>query len=667
MESNFCVEDQKITWRRDGETLLVQPWGPDGVRVQATVLLEMPVVPGGLLDTPPASNGQVAQTESGVTLINGRVRVEINQEGTLRFFNHITGDLLLAEPAPYFNKPPARWWRFEHGDLARLAVRFEPNPGERIYGLGQHQHGLLNQKGCVIELEQRNTEVCIPFMMSSKGYGFLWNNPAIGQVEFAENATRWLAEGTRILDYYLVVADGYPEILEHYVDVTGHAPILPDWALGFWQCKLRYRTQEELLEVAREYKQRGVPLSVIVTDYFHWSQMGDWMFDPACWPDPAAMMAELEELGVRLMVSIWPTVNPNNANFGLMKNNNWLLRSEKGLQSQLPIADTTPVGVIPVCYYDATHPEARRFVWEKIRKNYYDLGVRVYWLDADEPEIYPMTHSNLRYALGNGREVSNIYPLKHQQGFWENLRPSGDEQEGIVALSRSAFAGSQRYGAAVWSGDIPSTFEALRSQVTGGLNVGLSGIPWWTTDIGGFMGGDINSTDFRELLVRWFQYGAFCPLFRIHGARLPMTEESGAGGSGAPNEIWSYGEENYVILRQFVMIRERLKPYLQQLARMAAEKGHPVMRPLFFDFPADPAAEGVTDEFMLGADLLIAPILHRDWRERQVYLPAGTDWVDAWTGETLPGGKWLTASAPIERIPVYWHAGSVGQFLFSEA
>jgi alpha-D-xyloside xylohydrolase len=665
MEGSFEVKGQEIFWHCDGEMLHLQPWGADGIRVQATPLVEFPAIPNALLDAPLGTASQIDLTERGANLTNGKIRVEISKEGQLRFFNTQSGKMLLGEPAPYFNKPPARWWRFEHGDLARLVVRFEPNPGERFYGLGQHQHGKLDQKGCVIELEQRNTEVCIPFLLSSHGYAFLWNNPGIGQVELAENITRWVADGTRLMDYYIVAGDSYAELLDRYTHATGRAPLLPEWALGFWQCKLRYRTQEELLEVAREYHRRGIPLSVIVTDFFHWSQMGDWQFDSRFWPDPAAMVQELSEMGMRLMVSIWPTVNPNNADYDRMRRDNLLVRTERGLQTQTWLWDTTPPGKTAICYYDSTHPAAREFVWSKIRKNYYDLGVRVYWLDADEPEIYPMHPGNLRYALGNGLEVANIYPLLHQKGFWENLRPAKDTDEDILALSRSAWAGSQRYGAAVWSGDIPSTFEALQTQVRAGLNIGLSGIPWWTTDIGGFTGGNIQDPAFRELLVRWFEYGTFCPLFRLHGHRLPVTDDSGAGNSGAANELWSFGEEAYEILCKLVFIRERLKPYLIEQARQASAKGTPVMRPLFFDFAHDPVTETVDDSFMLGPDLLVAPVLEAGQRQRRVYLPAGADWQDAWTGNSLPGGQWIEADAPIERIPIYWRATSSFKSVFS--
>ena len=662
----FIVSGQTITFRFGFETLRIEPFGPDGARVRATPQADFPAgVPGALLEPAASPEARVESSEGAVALVNGRLRVELRADGTLHFSRADTGSLLFEEPEPAFNRPPTRWWRQPSGDLFRLEVTFKPNPGERFYGLGQHQHGRLNQRGCVILLEQRNSEVNIPFLVSSRGYGFLWNHPGLGQVELAENATRWKADAARGMDYYVVAGDSTAEILARYADATGHAPRLPDFALGFWQCKLRYRTQEELLAVAREYHRRGLPLSVIVADYFHWAQMGEWAFDPAAWPDPAGMTAELKRLGVELMVSIWPTVNRNSPSFEAMEARGLLTRSDRGAAGQTAIPDATPDGVHFVTYYDATHPEARRYLLERVLRNYYRNGVRVFWLDADEPEVYPIDAANLRYRAGSGAEVGGIYPYEHQRGFYEALREAGEEQ--IVTLSRSAWAGSQRWGAAVWSGDIRSRFEVLRVQIPAGLNIGLSGIPWWTTDIGGFEHGNIYDPTFRELIVRWFQYGVFCPLFRLHGNRLPGSgsDHFNAAFSGADNEIWSFGEQAYPILKHLLFLRERLRPYLRSLADEASRVGLPPMRPLFVDFEQDPQAAAVEDQFMLGPDLLVAQVAYEGMRERPVYLPAWAEWVDAWTGDGYAGGQTLTAPAPIERIPVYWRKGSPWAFDFN--
>ncbi|MCX7030992.1 MAG: family 31 glucosidase [Spirochaetes bacterium] len=662
MTPGISADGNRLTLRLNGEILEVEPWGPDGVRVRATKLRSLPDIPGALAETFDAPGASAVVSDGKGILTNGKVRAELWHDGTLHFFHARTGSLLLEEPEPIFNKPPARWYRSRGSELSRIDVCFRATPGERIFGLGQHQHGLLDNKGCVIDLEQRNTEVCIPFYVSSTGYGFLWNNPGVGRVELATNMTRWVMDATRGIDYYLVVGDTPAEIHEKYIDATGHPPLLPDFALGFWQCKLRYRTQDELLAVVREYRRRGLPLAVIVSDYFHWRMMGDWAMDPRDWPDPEGMMRELHELGVELMVSIWPTVNPSNPAYTEMARRGLLAETVHGVHAHMAISDTTPEGVSMVAFYDATNPEARAFLWDRVKANYLDHGVRVFWLDADEPELMPMHAENIQYALGAGLEVTNIYPLLHQKGFFEGMLAAGHTE--VVTLSRSAWAGSQRYGAAVWSGDIRSRFEVLRAQVPAGLNIAMSGIPWWTTDIGGFMEGDVRTDEFKELIVRWFQYGVFCPLFRLHGVRQPQNGLYGAQSSGADNEVWSFGDAAYGIISRLLFLREKLKPYLRVLNRAAHERGTPPMRPLYFDFPSDPAATGLADQFMLGPDLLVAPVVERGVVARDVYLPVGADWIEAWTGRQSPGGARLRADAPIERIPVFWRKGSPFAFGF---
>jgi alpha-D-xyloside xylohydrolase len=662
MNPRVSIDSSTLYWRLNGEILKVEPWGPDGARVRATNLRDFPAIPGALIEPPSGANPTTSLKDGAGVLTNGKLRAEVWPDGTLHFFNAHSGAALLEEPEPIFNRPPARWYRPLGSDLSKLEVYFRSRSGERIFGLGQHQHGLLDNKGSVIDLEQRNTEVSIPFYVSSLGYGFLWNNPGVGRVELAENATRWVMESTRGIDYYIAAGDTPAEILAKYAGATGHAPLLPEFALGFWQCKLRYRTQEELLAVVREYKQRGLPLAVIVSDYFHWHMMGDWAMDPRDWPEPAAMMKELKEMGVELMVSIWPTVNRDNPVFAEMAERGLLAQTERGPQAHMAITDTNPEGVSLVTFYDATNPEARAFVWERVKKNYLDYGVRVFWLDADEPEVMPIHTDNIRFHLGAGQEVGGIYPLMHQQGFYEGMRAAGHDE--IINLSRSGWAGTQRYGAAVWSGDIRSRFEVLRAQIPAGLNIAMSGIPWWTTDIGGFMDGDVRTDYFKELIVRWFQYGVFCPLFRLHGVRQPMNGLYGAQASGAPNEIWTFGDKAYEIIRGLLFLREKLRPYLRTLNQAAHEHGAPVMRPLYFDFPGDPAAANLADQFMLGPDLLVAPVIDQGATSRSVYLPAGADWVEAWTGQEYAGGQRLQAPAPLERIPVYWRKSSPFFFRF---
>jgi alpha-D-xyloside xylohydrolase len=618
-------------------------------------------LPGALLPTA-ISDLQIKISAEKATIQHGAILATLRLSGNhrenrvlLKFSNAQSGEEILAEPPAHFPKYLPRRYRPAGGDHHRIEQRFKAYDGEKLYGLGQHQHGLLDQKGSVIDLFQINTEVCIPFMLSNRGYGFLWHNPAVGRVELGNTQTRWVAEASQQIDYWVTLGETPADILSNYADATGHVPMFPEWAAGFWQCKLRYRTQEELLEVAREYKRRGLPLDVIVVDYFHWTKQGDWQFDPECWPDPAAMMGELDQMGIKLMVSIWPTINPLSKNYVEMCERGLLTRSENGLPAQMDFVDIGQEGPVYVAYYDATNPEARQFIWEQARKGYHQHGVKVWWLDACEPEIFPRHPENLRYHLGNGLAVTNIYPMLNAQAFYEGMQSEGESE--IISLCRSAWAGSQRYGAALWSGDVQSNFEEFRAQIPAGLNAAISGIPWWTTDIGGFFNGDIHDPVFRELLIRWFQFGVFCPIFRLHGNRLPGIG-NGASRSGGPNEVWSFGEDAYEIIKDLLFLRERLKPYIMAQMKLAHEKGTPPMRPLFFDFPEDARSWDIDDQMMFGPDYLAAPILEAGVRNRKVYLPAGSSWRNGWSDAEHQGGQWIEVEAPLAQIPLFLRDGA---------
>ena len=307
-------------------------------------------------------------------------------------------------------------------------------------------------------------------------------------------------------------------------------------------------------------------------------------------------------------------------------------------------------------HYDATNPEAGKYLWNKVRENYYNKGIKIFWLDEAEPEYSVYDFDNYRYYLGTDLEIGNIYPVEYARTFYEGMKKEG--QENIVNLLRCAWAGSQKYGALVWSGDIASSFSSMRNQIAAGLNMGIAGIPWWTTDIGGFHGGDPDDPAFRELFVRWFQWGTFCPVMRLHGDREPRQPQYGETGgaaccSGAPNEVWSYGEEVYEICRKYMELRERLRPYTRSLMAEAHEKGTPVMRPLFYGYPEDAACWDIADEYLYGPDILAAPVCYADQRKRKVYLPAGETWICVTSGEEYQGGMWIEADAPLENMPVF--------------
>jgi len=660
--SIFTIKEDSLLFCYDAEKLLIQAWGTDSFRIRGTKMAEFQGTDWALIQKPEAADVQVTINEDYATIVNGKICARITKYGKLTFYNQNKNVLLdeylrnrIDVTADYCSalEIEAREYKGLTGGDYQLSLRFVSNPVEKIFGMGQYQQPYLDLKGTDLELAQRNSQASVPFMLSSLGYGFLWNSPAIGRVMFGKNITTWEAYSAKELDYWITAGDSPAAIEEKYAAVTGTVPMMPEYAMGFWQCKLRYQTQEELLEVAREYKRRNLPISVIVVDYFHWPLQGDWEFDKKYWPDPEGMVRELKEMGIELMVSIWPTVDYRSENFSEMKEKGYLIRTERGFRIAMDFQGNT-------IHYDATNPEARAYVWGKAKKNYYDLGIKTFWLDEAEPEYSVYDFENYRYYLGANVQIGNVYPVMYAKTFYEGMQKEG--QENIINLLRCAWAGSQRYGALVWSGDIHSSFASLRNQVAAGLNMGIAGIPWWTTDIGGFHGGNPDDPEFRELLVRWFEYGTFCPVMRLHGDREPKKEPMGSEGgascnSGADNEVWSFGEKTYEILKQYLGIRERLKGYITKLMEEAHQKGTPVMRPLFYDFSNDQKVWDVSDQYMFGPDIMVAPVLYEKMKERTVYLPAGANWKNYWTKELCEGGCEVTVPTPMAEIPLFVRNG----------
>lgn len=653
------TEKNRIVFHYDAEELWVEPWGENSLRVRATKNSEMPDCNWALKEL--ADTGAVLrETEDGAEIINGKIRAAVSRAGKIFIYNQKNEVLLeeywrnrrnVLDPKCSAIEVEAREFKPNIGGDYHLTMRFESqDPEEKIYGMGQYQQPYLNLKGADLELAHRNSQASVPFMISSRGYGLLWNNPSIGRAVFGRNIMSFEAYATKGLDYWVTAGDTPAEIEEAYASVTGTVPMMPEYGLGFWQCKLRYQTQEELLEVAREYKRRNLPIDLIVIDYFHWPKQGEWKFDPVYWPDPEGMIRELKEMGIELMVSIWPTVDRESENYEEMLEKGYLIRTERGYRTGLDFQGAT-------VHYDATNPRARDYLWSKIKKNYYEKGIRVFWLDEAEPEYTAYDFDNYRYYLGTDLEIGNIYPVEYARNFYEGMEKEG--QKNIVNLLRCAWAGSQKYGALVWSGDIASSFGSMRNQLAAGLNMGLAGIPWWTTDIGGFHGGNPDDPDFRELFVRWFQWGTFCPVMRLHGDREPRQPQVGTTGgascrSGAANEVWSYGEEVYEICKKYLKMRELMRDYTRDLMREAHEKGTPVMRTLFYEFPEDKEAWNVEDEYLYGSQVLVAPVLEAKARKRKIYLPGeNTLWQDSETGEEFYGGSWINRSVTLDSMPVF--------------
>ncbi|WP_026518653.1 glycoside hydrolase family 31 protein [Butyrivibrio sp. MC2021] len=659
----FLQENNSLIAKRQGETLKIETWGKDSFRVRSTMYPEFSGKDWALTENVEKSAPVIrtGEDENGVCaeIVNGRIKATVNSAGVISFYRD--DKLFLRE---YFRsyggtisresrclKYINREYKAHNGGDYHLNVKFESNDGEKLFGMGQYQHAYTDLKGCVLNLEQRNSQISVPFAVSSLGYGFLWNNPAVGRVTFGNNYTEWIAEATKEMDYWITVSDGPSGLLENYTEVTGRAPDMPEDLLGLWQCKLRYRTQEEVLGVARKAKELGVPIDCIVIDFFHWTVQGDWTFDEKYWPDPKAMCDELHSMGIKVMVSVWPTVDKRSVHFYDMLEKGLLMKNERGTLQNYDFEGDCTV-------FDATNPEARQYVWDVCKKNYYDLGIDMFWLDNSEPDLAVYDFENCRYYLGPALECSNIYPQFYSRLFYENMTKIQDKS--VVNLLRCCWAGSQKYGNVVWSGDVPSTFEALRDQLAAGINMGLAGIPWWTTDIGGFMTDDVNDPDFRELLIRWFEFAVFSPVLRIHGDRgpydIPTLDNRTFGGgylhTGQPNELWSYGEENFKIMRDQLSLRHELIPYIKTLYEETSKNGAPLLRAMFYEFPEDEKCWNTYDQYMFGSQYLVAPILQLGQFEREVYLPEGK-WQDIRNGKVYEGAEVITSKAPIESIPVF--------------
>ena len=452
------------------------------------------------------------------------------------------------------------------------------------------------------------------------------------------------------MDYWITAGENPREILENYTAVTGRAGKFPEELMGLWQCKLRYRTQEEVLTVARQYQKEGIKIDQIVIDFFHWTLQGDWKFDKTYWPDPKAMVDELHSMGIKVIVSVWPSVDRKSENFGPMMERGLLMRTERGAAQTYDFqGDCVEI--------DVFNPETRKYVWEVCKKNYYDFGIDAFWLDNSEPDLGEYDFENYRYYDGPALSVSNLYPQMFSRTFYDEMSRDNDS---VVNLLRCGWAGSQKYGNVIWSGDVPSTFEAFADQIQCGLNMGLAGISWWTTDVGGFMTDDVNDPDFRQLLIRWYQFAVYSPVLRMHGDRgpyniPPLDDRDWGGGylhTGQPNELWSYGKENYAIMRNYYDIRISMHDYIKSLYEEASRNGSPLLRAMFYEFPEDEKCWELQDQYMFGSRYLVAPILKLDQFSREVYLPKG-QWRLTSQGEIFEGGRSVTVDAPITYMPVF--------------
>lgn len=683
--SQFKITSHSLRWSAGGEYLQIDPWGPHSVRVRSSWM--SPVTDKGWALLPQkdiarwnsdTSTTTISEDGSHAELVNGEITVKAfsyekfngavgyeefhcelsfwNSSGKLLFKETGTGGSLSLKARKVIPQASG-----ENG----YEVTFEAPGDEHLYGMGEYQQNIMDLKGCTFELAHRNSQASVPFVVSSAGYGFLWHNPSIGTATFAKNRTVWSSQSSEQIDYWVTAGQTPADIERNYADATGHAPRMPEWGMGFWQCKLRYWNQEQLLKIARGFKKRSIPIDLIVIDFFHWPHMGDFRFEEEFWPDPKAMVDELHSMGIKVMVSVWPQIALASENYAEMSRENLLVRARVG----------EDIGMMfegPSQFYDATNPLAREYVWEKCKANYADYGVDAFWLDEAEPEYGTYDFANYDYALGPNLQVGNIYPQKYNQGFYEGQVTAGRKDD-IVNLTRCAWAGSQRYGALVWSGDVGSTFADLKAQITCGIHMGMAGIPWFTTDMGGFHDGDIESDEFKELLVRWSQFSCFSPVMRNHGDRSKAQPDGTSkevvttiqgerrSPSGADNEPWSYGTQVEEILVKYIKIREEMRPYTQSLFEAAHTDGQPLLRGLFYEFPDDTKVFDISDEYMYGQDLLVAPVVEYGVRSREVYLPGDktTQWTLISEGKQYYGGQTIEVAAPLDVIPVFARNGQM--------
>jgi|KBSSwiStaDraftv2_1062776.scaffolds.fasta_scaffold00183_43 alpha-D-xyloside xylohydrolase len=514
---------------------------------------------------------------------------------------------------------------------------------EGFYGLGQHQAGVWNYRGESVDLWQENTNIAIPMLLSSKGYGIFLNNASRSRVNNRfVHVTYISSEVSDTIDYYFIYGPEFDKIIAGYRELTGEVPMFSRWAYGFWQCKNRYKSQEEITGIAQKYRDLHLPADGIVQDWFWWNRKGEYIFNPN-YPDPKGMVDKLHSLNFHLMISVWPFFEPGSKEYDYMDKRGFFIDRTK--EPHLPYHQ------LGMAVYDASNPEARKYYWDLMNEHLFRIGVDAWWLDTTEPETEGQEENILlghKLHIGSGDRYANIFPLMTTQAVYEGQRSASDRKR-VFILSRSAFSGAQRNSVTAWSGDVLSDWPSFKRQIPAGLNFSVSGLPYWTTDIGGFIsGGDLSDPKFRELFVRWFQFGTFSPVFRVHGTRYNPDE----------NELWSYGPEAGKILLEYDNLRYRLLPYIYSLAWKTSSESYTPMRPLVMDFRTDLNAQNVGDQFMYGPAFLVNPVTEQGATTRRVYFPQAK-WYDFWTGSPAESGGFADVTSPLDRMPLYVRAGSI--------
>jgi alpha-D-xyloside xylohydrolase len=570
-----------------------------------------------------------------VMLSTARLKILINRANSSLIFQDAMGQKLAQEDTRTLSPVEI------NGEKTLRAERFVNmwDTQEAFYGLGQHQAGVWNYRGESVDISQDNTNISVPLLLSSNGYGIFWNNGSRSRFNNRFVHAFYLSsEVADAVDYYFLYGPEFDNIIRGYRELTGEAPLFGKWAYGYWQCKNRYASQQEILDVAHRYRELHIPMDNIVQDWFWWNTMGEPVFNKN-FPDPKGMVDDLHKNNVHLMISVWPFFRPGSPIYDEMEQRGFFIDKTK-VQSFHPPGQAL---------YDAFNPEARKYYWKLMDGALFKIGVDAWWLDTTEPETEGRETSILvtnKVALGNGARYANEYPVATTAAVYQGQRSESDRKR-VFILSRSGYAGIQRNATAVWSGDVDPNWETFRRQVPAGLSLSVSGVPYWTTDIGGFVSANPEDPAYRELYLRWFEFGAFSPVFRAHGTRTTNQ-----------NEIWSYGPEAQKILTAYDRLRYRLLPYTYSVAWRVTSEGYTLMRPLVMDFRTDVRAQNIGDEYLFGPSILVAPVTEPAAVTRHLYLPEAK-WYDFWTGEALNGHRTIDAAAPVDRLPLFVRAGSI--------
>ena len=626
-----------------------------------------------VIEAPGKTDLEINQSGNELILKSNKLIVDINlKNGKISFYAY-SGKLLLNE-----KENGVGFTDFNDAGVKTYSVgqSFELDKDEAIYGLGILQNGKMVQRNQKIVMIQNNTQDYIPFIQSVKGYGVFWDNYSPTVFEDSGESTTFKSEVGDCIDYYFMTGDNADSIIACMRKLTGQAPMLPLWTYGYWQSKERYKSQDETVGVVKKYREMGVPLDGIIQDWQYWGNNYLWNameFLNTEFYNPQKMVDDVHDLNAHIIISIWNSFGPHTKQYKELEKINALMDFQtwplSGSQKWPPKMDY-PSGVR---VYDPYNPMARDIYWNYLNKGIFSLGMDGWWMDSSEPDHLNFKPSDLdnQTWLGSFRKVRNAFPLMTVGGLYDHQRSVTSEKR-VFILTRSAFAGLQRYAANTWSGDVVASWDALRNQISGGLNFSLCGIPYWNSDIGGFFlweyPGKLEDADYKELYVRWIQFGAFCPMMRSHG-------------TDAPREIYQFGKKGEIIydaIKKSIKLRYSLLPYIYSTSWDVTANQSSMTRALVMDFAKDRDALDINDEYMFGKSLLVCPVTKpmyskqkiqgkdttnvedfNEIKKAEVYLPKGIEWYDFWTGEKIKGGQEISKQAPIDVIPLYVKAGSI--------